>query len=63
MFLITLLAVVGIALATAATVAAAAEQGFIESVDSLGYYAIDRAGCAQDTVDVGYRECGVRSRR
>ena len=52
----TLLAVVGLALGTAAT-ASASEQAFIEAIDSLDHYAIECPGCAQDALDVGYRAC------
>ncbi len=48
----------GIALA-GAPVAAASEDAFIEAIDSLDYYAIDCAGCAQDALDVGYRVCAA----
>lgn len=51
-----LLAVVGLALGTAAT-ASADEAGFVSAIDSLDYYAIDCPGCAQDAIDVGYRAC------
>jgi ABC-type sugar transport system substrate-binding protein len=50
------LAVVGLALGTAAT-ASADETGFVNAVDSLDYYAISCPGCAQDAIDVGYRAC------
>ncbi|BBY28135.1 hypothetical protein GCM10023114_58170 [Mycolicibacterium sediminis] len=50
-----------VALGTAAT-ASADEAGFVSSVDSLNYYALDCPGCAQDAVDVGYRACAAFSR-
>lgn len=56
--LITLVAGAGIALA-GAPVAAASEDAFIKAIDSLDYYAIDCAGCAQDALDVGYRVCAA----
>jgi len=52
----SLLAVLGLALGTAGT-ASADEAGFIDAIDSLDYYAIECAGCAQDAIDVGYRAC------
>ncbi|MEA2922774.1 MAG: hypothetical protein QOF07_2739 [Bradyrhizobium sp.] len=54
--LMSVLAVFGIALGTAAT-ASADEADFVSSVESLHYYAIDCAGCAQDALDVGYKAC------
>jgi hypothetical protein len=56
--LITLLAGAGIAL-VGAPVASASEDAFIAAIDSLDYYAIDCAGCAQDALDVGYRVCAA----
>lgn len=54
--LATIVAVLSLALGTAAT-ASADEAGFIDAIDSLDYYAIECPGCAQDAIDVGYRAC------
>lgn len=59
--LVAMMAVSAFTLGTAAT-ASADEAGFISSVRSLGYYAVDCPGCAQDAVDVGYRACAAFSR-
>lgn len=56
--MITTLAAVGLALGTAGT-ASASEQGFIEAIDSLDYYAISCPGCAQDALDTGYEVCAA----
>jgi hypothetical protein len=59
--LISALAVLGIALGTAAT-ASADEAGFISSIESLDHYATDCAGCAQDALSVGYKACAAFDR-
>lgn len=55
-FFLALVIVLGLSLGTSAT-ASADEATFIDSVASLGYYAIECPGCTQDAVDVGYRAC------
>jgi hypothetical protein len=56
--LISVLAVFGIALGTAAS-ASADEADFIDAITSLHYYAVDCAGCARDAVDVGHKVCSA----
>lgn len=58
---ITVLAVLGLALGTAAT-ASADESDFVSSIASLHHYAIDCPGCAQDALDVGYKACDAFDR-
>ena len=43
--------------AVTASPASADEAGFVRAIDSLDYYAIRCAGCAQDAIEVGYRAC------
>ncbi len=59
--LTTVLAMAGLALATAGS-AYADEAGFIRSIDSLDYYATECPGCSEDAVGVGYRACAALSR-